>query len=70
MGKATYDVWPVVRLAAMASVLAANHIGSCAGYKLGTWTGIEIQFLKFKGPSNFLLIKYIMKIVDGVYYDD
>ena len=53
MGKATYDVWPVARLATVVSVLAANHIGSCSRYKLDTWTGIVIHNLKLKDLVNF-----------------
>ena len=36
MGKATYDVWATVRLAALVSLLAADNTSACSGYKLDT----------------------------------
>ena len=38
MGEATYDVWTVIRLATLASVLAASHIGTSTGNQLDTRT--------------------------------
>ena len=38
LGEASYDVWPIVRLVEMVSLLAANYTGARPRDQLDTWT--------------------------------